>query len=169
MKILRPLTLVLSMLAICFVASAAWSHEEQDPALAKDVNGARVTLEHALQTTASQGRPISAKFERQEGKLQLSVYTMKSGKFSEILVDPKTGQIAKSEAITSGDDLKEAKEQSAAMAKTRQSLQAALTRALQRNKGYRAISITPSLKNGKAMASITLLRGEAFKTVSEQL
>ena len=37
---------------------------------------------------------------------------MKGGKFSEVIVDHDTGKVAKTEAITGGEDLAAAKEQS---------------------------------------------------------
>jgi hypothetical protein len=58
----------------------------------------------------------------EERKLQLSVYTEKGGKFSESIVDLSTGKIAKSEPITDGHDLADAKAQNTAMGKTRTSL-----------------------------------------------
>jgi hypothetical protein len=54
----------------------------------------------------AQGTAISAKFELDDQKqLQLSVYTMKGNAFSEVVVDHKTGKIAKTEPITEGEDL----------------------------------------------------------------
>src|SRR5262244_101912 len=47
-----------------------------------------------------EGTPISAKYELDEGKLQLSVYTKKADSFAEVIVDHKTGKVAKTEAIT---------------------------------------------------------------------
>lgn len=35
----------------------------------------------------SEGQPISGKFEVEDGKLQLAVYTAKDGKFFEVIVD----------------------------------------------------------------------------------
>ncbi|MFX7082914.1 hypothetical protein ABTI41_20435, partial [Acinetobacter baumannii] len=73
-----------------------------------------------------EGRPISGKFELNEEKLQLSVYTAKDGKFSEELVDYTTGKVVKVEAITNGDDLAVANAQNAAMSKARTSLKDAV-------------------------------------------
>ena len=75
----------------------------------------------------------------------------------------------KSEPITSGDDLTAAKAQSEAMAKAKMSLSAAVSRAQKANKGYRAVSATPSLKDGHPAAEVTLLKGRESKTVSEAL
>jgi hypothetical protein len=40
------------------------------------------------------GQPISGRFEVEHGKLQLSVYTMQSEQFSEVIVDHTTGRVA---------------------------------------------------------------------------
>src|SRR5262249_58099354 len=90
--------------------------------LAKALKDAKIPLQQGLTASAKEGKPISAKYEVEDGKLQLSVYTMKADKFSEVIVDHKTGKIAKSEPITQGDDLTHAKDQSAAMAKAKRSL-----------------------------------------------
>ena len=105
----------------------------------------------------------------EHGHVQLSVYTMKGDKFSEVIVDHKTGKIAKAEPITGGDDLTAAKAQSEAMAKAKRSLNAAADEAVKENKGYRAVSATPALKDGHPVADVTLVKGTAWKTVSEKL
>jgi hypothetical protein len=116
-----------------------------------------------------EGKPISAKFEVEDGKLQLSVYTMKGDKFSEVIVDHQTGRIAKSEPITGGEDLADAKKQSAAMAQAKSSLRAAAESAVKANSGFRAVSVMPMMKAGKAVAEVTLAKGRDFKTVSQNL
>jgi hypothetical protein len=55
----------------------------------------------------------------EDGKLQLSVYTMKGDDFMEVVADPKTGVIAKAEKITDAGDLKAASSQKAAMARAK--------------------------------------------------
>src|SRR5262245_14974392 len=72
-------------------------------AVARGSRFAKVTLQQGLTTGEQEGQPISGKFEIDRGKFQLSVYTAKDGKFSEVLVDYSTGQIAKVEAITKGE------------------------------------------------------------------
>src|SRR5262249_52428574 len=115
------------------------------------------------------GKPISAKFEMEEGKLQLSVYTTKGDKFSEVVVDHNAGNIAKTEAITGGEDLTAAKAQSEAMSKAKESLQSVLAKVLKTNQGFRAVSILPSLKDGHPVAEINLVKDEEWKTLSEKL
>jgi hypothetical protein len=86
-----------------------------------------------------------------------------------VIVDQRTGRIAKTEKITEGDNLKAAQAQSAAAAKAKASLATALAKALSANKGYGAVSATATLKDGKAVAEITLIKGTQFKTVSQPL
>jgi hypothetical protein len=138
-------------------------------ALAAAVKGATATLQGGLTASEPQGTPISAKFEIADGKLQLSVYTMKGDGFMEVVADPKTGAIAKAEKITDAEDLKEAAAQRAAMAKAKVSLLVAAETAVKANPGSRAVSIVPELKNGQATAEVTLLAGNAFKKVTEKL
>jgi len=140
-----------------------------DPALAEALENTSISLQKGLSAAEPKGRPISAKFEMEDGKLQLSVYTAKGGKFSEVIINLATGKIAKSEAITEGDDLKDAKAQSAAVAKTKTSLKAAVDKAVRASSGFRAVSAIPSLENGHGVASITLLKGNQTKTVEEPL
>src|SRR5205823_417614 len=112
-------------------------------------------LEQGLSAAASAGTPISGKFEVEDGKLQLSIYTMKGNQFSEVIVDHKTGRVTKTEKIDSGEDLAAAKAQSAAMAKTKQSLRAAVDRGVKANPGFRAVSVAPDLEGGTPTAKLT--------------
>jgi len=151
---------------------AAQDKDEQEgnqAAVAKAVLGARVPLERGLAASASHGQPISAEFEMEEGKLQLSVYTIKDGKFFEVSVDHNTGKVVKAEPIAEGEDYTAAQSQKAAMAKGKVSLRAAVEQALRDNAGFRAVSVTPSLKDGRAVADVTLAKGEELKTVSVPL
>src|SRR5262245_22745846 len=109
-------------------AHAISAEEHNDPALIKSMGSAKVTLQQGLAAAAQQGQPISGKFELEDGKLQLSVYVAKDGKFSEVIVDHASGKVAKTEAITEGEDLAAAKSQSAAMAKAKADLKAAADR-----------------------------------------
>ncbi len=90
----------------------------------------KINLQQGLAAGEQQGQPISAKFEVDEGKLQLSVYTAKDGKFSEVLVDYMNGKVTKAEPITEGDDLAAANSQIAAMAKAKTTLKEAVDKAV---------------------------------------
>jgi len=163
------------MLASAAALAAAWSgrpvpaEERIDASLVTALPNAKITLQQALTAAAQHGQPISAKFEVEDGKLQLSVYTAKDGKFAEVLVDYVDGKLAKTEAITEGDDLTSAKAQSVAMAKATIDLKSAADKAVGENSGFRAVSITPALKGGRAVASVGLLRGQEPKTVEQPL
>jgi hypothetical protein len=151
-------------------APARAADEAQERAeLAKALTGAKVTLHSGLQTSASQGKPISAKFEVEDGKLQLSIYTVKGDGFSEVVINPASGKVDKAETITDKGDLEHATEQKAAMDKAKITLLAAADKALKSNSGYRAVSIFPRMKADHAVAEVTLSHGKTFKTVTEQL
>jgi len=135
----------------------------------KALKAAKISLSKGLAAAQQKGKPISGKFEMEDGKLQLSVYTANKGKFSEVIVDYKSGKISKSEEIKEGDDLSHAVSQDKAMAKAKKSLQAAADKAAASNKGYRAVSVTPSLEQDKPIATIVLENAAGTKTVSEKL
>jgi len=158
--------LVLGIMALSLPVSA----EEHNPAaLAGAMQQAKATLEAGLKASESTGKPISAKFEIEDGKLQLSVYTAKDKTFAEVVLDPATAAIAKTEKITEGDDLKEANEQAGAMATAKVSLLAATETAVKANAGFRAVSVMPGIKDGRSIATVTLLQGTNFKTVATPL
>jgi len=163
---------VVLIVAGIFTVPTAWAqqHDDKEHAqLAKALRDAKISLQSGLTASAKKGTPISAKYEMEEGKLQLSVYTMKGNTFSEVIVDHKTGKVAKAEPITQGDDLAHAKAQSEAMAKAKRSLDAAASEAVKENKGYRVVSVMPALKEGHPVADVTLVKGSDWKTVSEKL
>src|SRR3984893_11511772 len=98
--------------------------DDDKEALIKLMGTAKINLRQGLAASEQQGQPISAKFEVDDGKLQLSVYTAKEGKFFEVLLNYVTGKVLRAEPITEGDDLSAAMEQNEAMANAKTSLQA---------------------------------------------
>jgi hypothetical protein len=174
MQTLRSTLLMVAISLSGWVFAPAWAEGGDPAALAAAMKDATATLQGGLKTSEPQGTPISAKFEIEDGKLQLSVYTMKEGgfmheDFMEVVADPQTGAIAKAEKITDTDDLKAATSQSAAMAKAKVSLFTATETAVKGNPGFRGVSIFPELKDGHATAEVTLLQGTTFKKVTEKL
>ena len=148
----------------------AGQYDEKERAeLAQALKGAKVSLKQGIVASEPKGKPISAKFEVEDGKLQLSVYTEKGGAFSKVVVDPKTGRVAKVEAIEGGEDLPAAKTQADAMAKAKTPLGAAVDGAVKKNPAFRPVSVIPGLKDGHPVADVTLVKGDEFKTVSERL
>jgi hypothetical protein len=148
-----------------------WSSENESSgaAVAKFVPTAKVSLQKGLTAAESQGQPISGKYEVDEGHFQLCVYTAKDGKFSEVLVDQNTGKVAKSEAITEGDDLAHAQRQMEAYSKSKTSLKAAVDRAELAYPGYRAVSVTPTLSKGHPVAVVSLVQGKQVRSIAESL
>src|SRR4051794_25628855 len=92
---------VAGMLAAAGLVS--WAEEDEDEAnpaeLAKVLPEASVSLEQGLKASEREGKPISGKYEIEDGALQLSVYTMKGNQFEEVTVDHKSGAIKKAEPI----------------------------------------------------------------------
>src|SRR5215472_15105746 len=87
--------------AVAVAGMSARAGEEDNPAaLAKALSAASVSLDQGLKASESEGKPISGKYEVDDGKLQLSVYTMKRDQFAEVIVDFNSGAIKKSEPIT---------------------------------------------------------------------
>jgi hypothetical protein len=168
----RSLRLIAAAFLVSALAASATRAQENaatdDSALARRVTGAHVSLARGLAAASARGKPISGKFELENGELQLSVYTARANRFWEVVVDHRTARIAKAEEIKEGEDLTAAKAQSEAMSKAK-SLSAALTRALRTNRGYHAVSVTPAVDNGRPVATIRLVQGSSFKTVSESL
>ena len=165
-----PFILLVATIGLWSSVGATARAEESNPAaLGAAMKNATATLQGGLRASQAQGTPISAKFEIEDGKLQLSVYTIKGNDFMEVVADPQTGAIAKAEKITDAGDLKEAVEQKAAMAKAKVPLLTATETAVKANAGSRAVSIVPELKSGQATAEVTLLQGTTFKKVTEKL
>jgi hypothetical protein len=143
--------------------------DEGQEAMIKALRTAKISLQQGLAVSELEGRPISAKFEVDDGKFQLSAYTSKDGKFSEVIVDHMSGKVTKAESITEGEDFAAANSQSAAMAKAKISLKEAVDKAMALSANARVVSAVPSLIDGRPVASIGLLDGEQFKTVQQLL
>ena len=131
--------------------------------------GTHVPLGAAITAASAAGKPISARYEVEDGKLQLSVFIEKDGAYSEIFVDHMTGKVATTDKITGGDDMKDAKAQSKAFAKAKSTLAAALDKVLAANPGYTAVEIIPVLEGGKPVAEVTLMKDGQFKAVPQPL
>jgi hypothetical protein len=143
--------------------------DEQQVELANVMSNAKVSLRQGLMTSEREGQPISGKFEVEDGKLQLSVYIAKEGKFFEVIVDHIIGNISKVEPITEGDDLTHAKSQKAAMDKAKVKLVDAATKARGQLGTVLVVSAVPELKGDRPEATVVLLTGKRFSTVSEPL
>ena len=161
-------TLLVAFIAIS-VQHIGFGQADEHGQLANALRSAKISLQSGIAASESEGTPISAKFEVEGGKLQLSIYIMKGDKFSEVIIDHQTGRIAKTEPITEGEDLASAKQQAEAMGKAKSSLRVVTDSALKANSGFRAVSVMPTLKDGKPIAEVTVARGAEFKTVTQNL
>ena len=73
----RPVWFVALIAAITFWSAllvSARAEESNSAALALAMKDATATLQGGIKASESEGTPISAKFEIEDGKLQLSVY-----------------------------------------------------------------------------------------------
>ena len=168
----RSLKLVVLVAAIGLSgpgALPAWGEDDDAAVLATALKDTKYTLQDGLKASEREGQPISAQFEIDDGKLQLSIYTTKGDDFTEVVADPTSGAIMKSEKITNNDDLNDAAEQKSAMAKATVSLLAAADAAVKDNAGSRVVGIFPELTDGHAVAEVTLLQGTTAKKVTEKL
>jgi hypothetical protein len=158
----------LSVLVVAvWVGPARPAMTDKDKAeLATAVSGAKVTLEQGLMASKKNGKPVSAKFEIDNGKPQLSVYTIRDGsKYFEVIVDHTSGEVAKAEAITGGDDLTAAQKQNDGMFRATREIREAVKEAKQDNPGYLAVSVWPEMKDNHSMANVLLFKDNDWKTV----
>lgn len=161
-------TLTAGMLGTA-VSLSSLGNEAPAASVAKYLPAAKVSLQEGLKAAETQGQPISGKFEVDEGHLQLSVYTAKDGKFSEVLVDQETGKVAKSETISEGNDLANAQKQMEVYSQSKTSLRRAVAQAESTYPGYRAVSVTPTLSKGRPVAIVLLLQGNQVRSIAEPL
>jgi hypothetical protein len=161
--------LIAALVAIPFAVPGAQGDPEERAALARALQDARVPLEQGLSASVREGTPISAKYEIDDGKFQLSVYTMKDDGFHEVIVDHATGTISKAFPITDGGDLVAARKQKEVLALAKRSLEVATAEVVRNNAGYRAVSAMPRLADGRSIVDVTLTNGQDWKTVPGRL
>ena len=142
--------------------------------LTRALQGAWLPLESGLVVGAREGIPLSAKYEIDDGAFQLSVYTSKNAPssgdaFTEVIVDYSAGIVLKTIPISDDGDLAAARAQKEAMDRAKRSLAEATADAVKANAGYRAVSATPRLDNGRPVAEVKLVRGDEWRVVSEYL
>jgi hypothetical protein len=163
---------VLAAVALAFwaIPVGAAMNEKEKVDLAPVVTAAKVTLEQGLLTSKQHGKPISAKFEIENGKPQLSIYTVKDGsKYFEVIVDHSSGEIAKAEPITGGDDLANAKKQNDGMFRATRELREAVKEAKRDNPGYSAVSVWSEMKDNHSVATVLLVKDNDWKTTAIDL
>jgi hypothetical protein len=138
-------------------------------ALVAALKNSKAILQDGLRSASSDGKPISAKFEMDDGKLQLSLYTLKGDGFDEVVIDPKTGAVSSTKQIANAEDIEAASAQKKAMEKAAVPLLAVTEKAVAENAGSQAVSVFPNLKDGQPVATVTIAREETLATVEEKL
>ena len=90
-KTVRLLSLIAAVGFWSAALAPAWAEADDPKALAAALKDATATLQGGLKASEREGTPISAKFEIEDGKLQLSVYTMKDDGFMEVVAEYAKG------------------------------------------------------------------------------
>jgi hypothetical protein len=161
----------LSVIALLFLLGLTHSRAEEAPdtAVVKALDGARVTLEEGLRMSEAVGKPISAKFEIENGRLQLSVYAMANDEYREIVIAPDTGVLMSAQKISDAEDLAAAATQMRAIKDARVPLRRAVEQATSKLTGSRGVSVDPELRDGRPVAKVALLRAGTLTTVDEDI
>jgi hypothetical protein len=80
-----------------------------------------------------------------------------------VIVDQTSGEIAKAEPITGGDDLANAKKQNDGMFRATRELREAVKEAKRDNPGYSAVSVWSEMKDNHSMATVLLIKDNDWK------
>ena len=160
---------LVALTATFALADSDYEYGKQMAALIKAMPQAKVPLAQGIKDAEKGGKAISAQYEVDEGKFQLSVFVSKGDDINEVIVDYATGAVKSSDKLADPDDIKDAKKQVAAVAKAKASLADAVAEAVKANPGYEAIRVVPRVSGGEAQAAITLLKGSSVKKTTEKL
>jgi hypothetical protein len=153
---------LLALLSIGLLVGAELRGEEEADreatALAGGVQRTKDSLIRGLSASARHGEPIAVTFTLQDGKLQLSVCTVRRETFRHVIVDPTTWKVVAVEPITSGDALAAAHTQRAAMAMAKWSLHTVAVNTLESAQGifsrqHRAVVQGDRASGGRGHAS----------------
>ncbi len=168
---LRCVVLAVSIVVGSGLAAAANDRDDRpDPvALWAAIQDASATLEAGITASEQQGQPIAARFDIQDGDLELLITTKAGDGFTQVVLHTNTAAVLWTEPILASEDLTDATAQNIVMARAKLSLLSAVQRALRDNTGSRAVSVAPELQDGHPIAVVTLLHDKRFMTVSEWL
>ena len=174
MKIRIVTAAIVSTVLAVAPATRAQSSVDGREELGRALTGAWLPLESAVAVSASEGTPLSAKYEVEDDVFQLSVYTLKTDgsagdSFLEVIVDHSAGIVGSVSPISGGRDLAAAEAQRSAMTAARRSIADATAEAVKANAGYRAVSVTPRVEGGRPIAEVTLVHGDDWKLVAVPL
>ena len=164
----RRLRIVVSAILL-FISVPGQAEDADFSELAKALPETAITLKDALVLSDFGRRPISAEYEIQGGLLLLFVVAANEGQFTEIVFDGRSGSLEQVEPVSDADDLEDAKQQNAAMAKADISLVTAVEQVEKENEGYRAVSVIPRFDNEGPVAAFVLVKGTDVKRVDKNL
>jgi len=124
---------------------------------------AKVSLEQGLTASTNAAKPISAKFEIEDGKLQLSIYTAKGDAVFGGRGRPQHGEGRQDRSHhKAGKTFRPGQKTQNTKRWPRRSsrFHGALAKVLKANAGFRAVSIFPALRDGHPRAAeIALTKG----------
>src|SRR5207248_9021786 len=124
--------LVIGLAAAVSLVAVSLSSRADEEFLAtviRELPQAAVSLQQAVKTSESEGNPISAEFDVEDGELQISVYTSQGEQFDEVTIDPKSGSIKSAKPLSDAKEINDAQAQSAALGKSTLPLSAVLSAA----------------------------------------
>ena len=153
---------------------AVWAQQygEKDRAeLAKGLKAATLSLEEGLTASEREGKPISGKFEVEEGKFQLAVYTMKGGQVRGGHRGPQGGEGGEGGAHHGwgGSDRRQGAGRGHGQGEDEAISPRRGGRRRQSERGLPGGERAPRAEDGHPVATVTVAKGDEFKTVSEKL
>src|SRR5215471_15389117 len=158
-RMAAPVSAIGMLLLLLLGFSNSRAEGTNDAALVQALDAAQVTVEDGLKTSEAVGTPISAKFEIEKGRLQLSVYAAAGDEYKEIVISPGTGVLMSAQKITDNEDLADATAQKKAMQNATVALRVAVETAMASMPGSRGVSVIPQLADGRPVAKVTILKG----------
>jgi hypothetical protein len=160
-------TILAGSLALTVIPARA--EDADEAALATALQGVTTTLESGLKASEQDGQPLSAMYEMDDERLQLSVYAAKGDDLMEVVINPVDSKIISVQGLSDPEDLEEAKQQKSALSNSAGSLAGILAKVTAQNPTARAVGIVPQLKDGRPTAEIMLLKGMTFSMVQRPI
>ncbi len=169
-----PLVLLLTAL-VGFTGARAEDPHDMQP-LVESLSKSKLTLLEGIRAAKAHGAVISAKFEMEDGKLSLSVYTAEKGLsvpaeqnvLEELSGSPEGKWDPKVEVFKDVEHVSRSAEQLAIVAMGRTSL-ADLVARVQKAQGGTVLSVKPMIKNHKPVAEVLVASKGKVRTLVRPL
>src|SRR3954452_11310304 len=149
----------------------AWSEDADQAALLKALGGAKLTLEQGIaQVAKGTEAPTEAKYEMEDGKLMLTVYTSAKGfdtpaegnSFNEYGGEATAATWApKKEVFTDLEHIARSAQYHTLLSMTKVTVPAIIQKALPQGT---VVSVKEKVRNGKAVFEVMSVQGNALKT-----